>query len=98
MTRRVGVALFVAVSVSCSARSLSPDRAAALIAALDEFGREAHFSLETDVPLQTAFGADGFRPSASTSEFISAALKTVYIRSITRFCAPLNMVATTSSA
>jgi uncharacterized oxidoreductase len=46
---------------------------------------------------QAGYRADGFGPSASASEFISAVLKMVYVRSITRFCAPLKIVPMTSS-
>ena len=56
MTYGVGVGLLVAsMSLACSERTLSPDNAAKLISALDGFKREAHFKIETGVPLQSAF-------------------------------------------
>lgn len=39
----------------CSGRTLTAERAANLIRDLDHFKREAHFTLETRVPFQTAF-------------------------------------------
>jgi hypothetical protein len=43
------------VNLACSDRTLTPERAASMIADLDQFRREAYFSIQTGVPLQTAF-------------------------------------------
>lgn len=56
MRFRLGVVLLVAtISLGCSERTLSRDSAARLISALDGFKREAHFRIQTGVPLQSAF-------------------------------------------
>jgi hypothetical protein len=47
--------LVATVSLACSERTLTSERAASLIADLDQFKREAYFSIQTGVPLQTAF-------------------------------------------
>lgn len=55
MIRRAGL-LFIAVTAfACSDRSFNTDRAADAIRELDQFKREAHFTIRTDTPLQTAF-------------------------------------------
>lgn len=43
------------VSFGCSERTLDSDRAARLISDLDQFKREAHFTIQTGVPFQSAF-------------------------------------------
>jgi hypothetical protein len=53
--RIAGTLLVAIVSLACSERTLTPERAASLIAGLDQFKREAYFSIQTGVPLQTAF-------------------------------------------
>src|SRR5436189_4424829 len=53
--RLAGALLVATVSLACSERTLTSERAASLIADLDQFKREAYFSIETGVPLQTAF-------------------------------------------
>lgn len=56
MRHRVGLVLLAATtSVACSEQTLSSERAATLITALDEFKREAHFTIHTGVPFQSAF-------------------------------------------
>lgn len=56
MRDRMGATLLmVSVSLACSDRRLSPDTTTKLISALDGFRREAHFRIETGVPLQSAF-------------------------------------------
>jgi hypothetical protein len=50
-----GILLVATVSLACSERTLTSERAASLIADLDQFKREAYFSIQTGVPLQTAF-------------------------------------------
>jgi hypothetical protein len=57
MTQRCAalVLLAVTVAVACSDRALTAERAARVIAELDEFRREAHFTIHTGVPLQSAF-------------------------------------------
>ena len=56
MRHRLGLLLLAATtSVACSERTLSPERAASMITALDEFKREAHFTIHIGVPLQSAF-------------------------------------------
>ena len=51
---RVGM-LVASMSLACSEGPLTPDSAATLISAIDGFKREAHFRIETGVPLQSAF-------------------------------------------
>jgi hypothetical protein len=61
----VGVGLLVAsMSLACSERTLNRDSTATLISALDAFKREAHFRIETGVPLQSTFRSDA-RQAAS---------------------------------
>ena len=56
MRYRIALVLRAATSsVACSDRTLSAERAARLITALEQFKREAHFTIRTDVPLQSAF-------------------------------------------
>lgn len=56
MIRRAGL-LFLAASTAfaCSDRALNADRSADVIRELEQFKREAHFTIRTDTPLQTAF-------------------------------------------
>lgn len=49
------LSLVAAGSTACSERTLSPDRAARLIAELDSFKRDAHFTIHIGVPFQSAF-------------------------------------------
>jgi hypothetical protein len=52
----IGLVLLAATtSVACSERALSPEPAASLITALEQFKRESHFTIHTGVPLQSAF-------------------------------------------
>jgi len=56
MKNRLGLVLLAATAgMACSDGALNPERAASLIAAIDGFRREAHFTLHTAVPLQSAF-------------------------------------------
>jgi hypothetical protein len=56
MKHRLGFVLLVAIaSAGCSDRTLTRDRAASLITALEAFKRDAHFTIQTGVPLQSAF-------------------------------------------
>lgn len=55
MTHRIGLVLLaVTTSVACSGRTLSAAQAS-LITALEQFKREAHFTIRTGVPLLSAF-------------------------------------------
>jgi hypothetical protein len=47
--------LAATANATCSGGTLSAERAASLIAALDGFQREAHFTILADVPLRSAF-------------------------------------------
>ena len=53
MRYRLGLVLLTAASVACSERTLSPDRAASLISDLEQFKREAQFTIHTDVPFRS---------------------------------------------
>jgi hypothetical protein len=53
--RLVLVMLAVAATYACSQDELSSDRAASLISGTDGFKREAHFTIQTDAPIQSAF-------------------------------------------
>jgi len=56
MRHRIGLVLLAATaSIACSERGLNADRAASLIGGLEQFKREAHLTIRTGVPLQTAF-------------------------------------------
>jgi len=56
MRHRLGLMLLLAVSsTGCSERTLTRDRAASLITALEGFKRNAHFTIQTGAPLQSAF-------------------------------------------
>lgn len=56
MIHRAGLLLLVAtVAFACSDRTLNDARAADVIQQLEQFKREAHFTIRTDTPLQTAF-------------------------------------------
>jgi hypothetical protein len=56
MRHRIGLVLLAATtSIACSERTLNRDRAASLIGDLEQFTREAHLTIRTGVPLQTAF-------------------------------------------
>jgi hypothetical protein len=48
------VMLAAAATCACSEDTLSPYRAASLISGTDGFKREAHFTIQTDTPMQTA--------------------------------------------
>jgi len=57
MGHRLAVVLLAAIAnCSCSERTLTPERAASVIAALDGFKREAHLTLYAGIPLRAAFG------------------------------------------
>lgn len=43
--------LVASMSLACSEGPLTPDSAATLISAIDGFKREAHFRIETGVPV-----------------------------------------------
>jgi hypothetical protein len=47
--------LAATTSVACSERALTPERAASLITALEQFKHDAHFTIHTGIPLQSAF-------------------------------------------
>jgi hypothetical protein len=53
MRYRLGLVLLTAASVACSERTLSPDRAASLISDLEQFQREAQFTINTGVPFRS---------------------------------------------
>jgi hypothetical protein len=56
MTHRIALVLLAATTTAaCSEPTLSAERAASLITALEQFNRQAHFTIRTDVPLQSAF-------------------------------------------
>ena len=56
MRRPLGFLMLVAAATcACSRDTLSSERAANLIAGSDEFKREAHFTIQTDAPMQSAF-------------------------------------------
>ena len=56
MVHRTGLLLLTATTAfACSDRTLNADRAADVIRELEQFKREAHFTVRTDTPLQTAF-------------------------------------------
>jgi hypothetical protein len=56
LRHRLGLVLLAAAaSVACSEPTFGSDRAASLITGLDQFKREAHFTIHTGVPLQSAF-------------------------------------------
>jgi hypothetical protein len=56
MRRLLGLVIMAAVTTwACSQDTLSSERAADLIAGGDGFKREAHFTLQTDTPMQSAF-------------------------------------------
>src|SRR5687768_192860 len=58
MTMRHRLALTMlaaAVACACSQATLSSERAADLIAHSEGFKREAHFTIQTDAPIQSAF-------------------------------------------
>src|SRR2546425_1132766 len=56
MRHRLGLVLLAATtSCACSERTLSAERAASLIAALDGFKREAHLTIHAGMPLRAAF-------------------------------------------
>ena len=47
--------LAAAATCACSRDTMNSERAASLISGTDEFQREAHFTIQTDAPLQSAF-------------------------------------------
>ncbi|HVL69392.1 MAG TPA: hypothetical protein VM364_19195 [Vicinamibacterales bacterium] len=53
--RLAPVVLAATATCACSAGTLDRERAASLIAATDGFNREAHFTIRTDAPMQSAF-------------------------------------------
>ena len=56
MRHRLALAtLAAAVACACSQDTLNSERAANLIADSDGFKREAHFTIQTDAPMQSAF-------------------------------------------
>lgn len=56
MIRRAGLLLLAATTAfACSERTLNGDRAADVIRELEQFKREAHFTIRADTALQTAF-------------------------------------------
>jgi len=56
MRYRLGLVLLVAVaSAGCADRTLTRTRAASLITALEEVKGDAHFTIQTGVPLQSGF-------------------------------------------
>lgn len=56
MIHRAGLLLLAATTAfACSDRTLTAARAADLIRQLEQFKREAHVTIRTDTPLQTAF-------------------------------------------
>ena len=56
MIHRAGLLLLAATTAfACSDRTLTADRAADVIRQLEQFKREAHFTIRTDTPFQTAF-------------------------------------------
>jgi hypothetical protein len=56
MRHRVALVIFAAAAnCACSRGTLSSERAASLITGTDGFKSEAHFTIQTDAPLQSAF-------------------------------------------
>ena len=55
MRHRLALVVLVAVTCACSQDTLSSERAANLIADSDGFKRQAHISIQTDAPMQSAF-------------------------------------------
>lgn len=55
MRHRLALVVLVAVTCACSQDTLSSERAANLIADSDRFKRQAHISIQTDAPMQSAF-------------------------------------------
>jgi hypothetical protein len=56
MRYRLALTMFVAAATwACSRQTLTSERAANLIADSDGFKREAHFTIQTDAPMQSAF-------------------------------------------
>ena len=51
----LGLSLMAGMCFACAERALTPDLAASLIADLDAFKRNAHFTMRTGVPFQSAF-------------------------------------------
>ena len=56
MRRRLASLMFAAAATwACSQDTLNPDRAASLISGTEGFKSEAHFTIHTDAPMQSAF-------------------------------------------
>ena len=55
MRHRLPLVVLVAVTCACSQNTLSSERAANLIADSDGFKRQAHFTIHTEAPMQSAF-------------------------------------------
>jgi hypothetical protein len=56
MRHRLALVMLAATAnCACSQRTLSSERAASLITGTDGFKREAHITIQTDAPLQSAF-------------------------------------------
>ena len=56
MRHRLALVTLAATAIcACSQATLNSDRAASLITGTDGFKREAHFTIQTDAPLQSAF-------------------------------------------
>lgn len=53
--RLLSLWLIAATSIACSEQTLNPARAASLISELDGFKREAHLTIHTGIPFQSAF-------------------------------------------
>ena len=54
MRHRVALVVFVSVTCACAQDTLSSERAASLITSADRFKGEAHFTIQTDTPMQSA--------------------------------------------